>query len=125
MSYDEGLFQRISMLLKGTKGVEPKKMFGGICFMHKGNMLCGIDGQRLMVRVGPDQYNHTLSLKHASVMDITGKPMKGFIFVSGEGYKTNKGLSKWLDLGLNFTATLPPKSTKKKMAKTKNNKRRK
>ena len=114
MSYDEDLFQRISTLLKTTKGIIPKKMFGGICFMHKGNMLCGIDGQRLMVRVGLDQYNHALSLKYASVMDITGKPMKGFIFVSKDGYKTNKSLGKWLSLGLNFTSTLPAKKVKKK-----------
>ena len=93
--------------------------------MHRGNMLCGIDGQRLMVRVGPDQYGHALSLKNASVMDITGKPMKGFIFVSESGYKTDKGLSKWLDLGLNFTATLPPKKSKKKKARTTDNRRKK
>lgn len=91
--------------------------------MHKGNMLCGIDGQRLMIRVGPEQYDHALSLKHASVMDITGKPMKGFIFVSELGYKTDKGLSKWLDLGLSFTSALPPKNSKKKIATR--NKRRK
>ena len=117
MSYDENLFQRVAAILKSTKGIEPKKMFGGICFMNRGNMLCGIDGYRLMVRVGPDQYEHALSLKHALVMDITGKPMKGFIFVSEVGYKTDKALSKWLDLGLNFTTTLAPKNSKKKKLK--------
>lgn len=107
MSYDEKLFLRISGLLKSTKSIEPKKMFGGICFMHRGNMLCGIDGRRLMVRVGPDQYDAVLKIKHAKVMDITGKPMKGFIFVDENGYKTEKTLNKWLNLGLNFTETLP------------------
>lgn len=58
-------------------------------------------------------------------MDITGKPMKGFIFVREDGYKTDKDLSKWLDLGLNFTTTLPTKKTKKKKAKTISSKRRK
>lgn len=113
MSYDEKLFVRISNLLRSTKGIEPKKMFGGICFMHKGNMLCGIDGRRLMVRVGPDQYNAVLEMKHAMIMDITGRPMKGFIFVKESGYKTKKALDEWIQLGLNFTATLPPKKTKK------------
>ncbi|MGE3759833.1 MAG: TfoX/Sxy family protein [Pseudobdellovibrionaceae bacterium] len=113
MSYDDKLFLRISGLLKSTKGVEPKKMFGGICFMHRGNMLCGIDGRRLMVRVGPNQYEAVLKMKHAKVMDITGKPMKGFIFVDENGYKTEKALNEWLNLGLSFTATLPSKKTKK------------
>lgn len=113
MPYDDKLFLRISGLLKSTKGVEPKKMFGGICFMHRGNMLCGIDGRRLMVRVGPNQYEAVLKMKHAKVMDITGKPMKGFIFVDENGYKTEKALNEWLNLGLSFTATLPSKKTKK------------
>lgn len=112
MSYDENLYQRIVKILEAAKGIEPKKMFGGICFMHRGNMLCGIDGQRLMIRVGPDQYEHTLSLKHASVMDITGKPMKGFIFINPKGMKSNTDLKKWIKLGLNFTSSLPPKKSK-------------
>ncbi len=63
---------------------------------------------------GTRSYKHALSLKHAKVMDITGKSMKGFIFVNDRGYKTDKALNKWLDLGFNFTSTLPPKKTKKK-----------
>ena len=124
MSYDADLYDRISTLLKSAKGIKPKKMFGGICFMHRGNMLCGIDKSRLMVRVGPDQYDAVLKMKHAKVMDITGKPMKGFIFVSEDGYKTDEKLNEWLALGLNFTATLPQKKTKKK-SKTINNGRTK
>lgn len=116
MSYDEDLFHKISTLLKSTEDIQPKKMFGGICFMHRGNMLCGIDGKRLMVRVGPDQYKMALGLKHASVMDITGKPMKGFIFVSPAGTKSKEDLKKWIKLGLNFTSTLPKKNKKKSIA---------
>lgn len=65
-----------------------------------------------MVRVGPDQYDHALSLKYASVMDITGKPMKGFIFVSPQGTKSNTLLERWIRLGLNFTSSLSPKKSK-------------
>ena len=120
MPYDTDLYDRISKLLKSAKDIVPKKMFGGICCMHRGNMLCGIDKSRLMVRVGPDQYDAVLKMKHAQVMDITGKPMKGFIFVGEDGYKTDKKLNEWLALGLNFTSILPRKKTKKK-SKTTNN----
>jgi TfoX/Sxy family transcriptional regulator of competence genes len=113
MSYDERLFNQIASLLKSIKGIESKKMFGGICFMHRGNMLCGIDGPRLMVRVGPAHYEDALKKKFARVMDITGKPMKGFIFVDENGYKTKKALNEWLKLGLSFTMNLPSKKTKK------------
>lgn len=121
MSYDEKLYQRIVKVLETTNSIEPKNMFGGICFMHRGNMLCGIDGKRLMVRVGPIQYERALSLKNASVMDITGKPMKGFIFVSPSGTSTLSDLRKWVALGLNFTSSLPAK--KMKTAKTSKKKR--
>lgn len=115
MAFDAKLFDRIAKVLKDTKGIEPQKMFGGICFMHRGNMLCGIDGSRLMVRVGPDQYDAVLKMKYAKVMDLTGKPMKGFIFVDEVGYETSSALSKWIGLGLKFTSTLPVKKSKKKL----------
>lgn len=88
-------------------------------------MLCGIDKSRLMVRVGSDQYEFALNMKYAKVMDITGKPMKGFIFVDEAGYKTDNSLKKWLTLGLNFTSTLPIKKPKKKKPKNENNRRKK
>ena len=117
MAYDEKLVVRVRKVLAGYKAVTEIKMFGGICFMHKGNMLCGVDGDRLMVRVGPEQYDDVLSMKHARVMDITGKPMKGFIFVHEEGFRDLKQLKKWIELGLNFTASLPPKKPKSKAKK--------
>ncbi len=79
MSYDEKLFNRVSSMLKSTKSIESKKMFGGICFMHRGNMLCGVDGKRLMLRVGPEQYQSVLKMKYVAEMDITGRPLKGFV----------------------------------------------
>lgn len=109
MGHDEALEKRVRNVLKTTKQVKVKKMFGGIVFMHRGNMLCGIDKNRLMVRVGPEQYNSVIKMKNAEEMDITGKPMKGFIFVYPVGLKTLKDLKKWIQLGLNFTETLKSK----------------
>ena len=114
MANDPLLTNRIEKLLSKVPQIELKKMFGGVCFMHRGNMMCGVDNTRLMVRVGLEQYSLALSRKYAKVMDITGKPMKGFIFVSEQGYKTDKALQEWLNLGLKFTKALPPK---KKLAK--------
>ncbi len=114
MPYDLVLTNRIGKLLIKVSQIELKEMFGGICFMHKGNMMCGVDGTRLMIRVGPEQYESALSRKFARVMDITGKPMKGFIFVDQNGYKTDRALDEWLKLGLNFTTTLPQKIKKRK-----------
>ncbi len=102
--------ERIRELLQEEKGITERKMFGGICFMHRGNMLCGITNKNeLMVRVGPEQYGAALKLKHAHEMDFTGRPLKGFIYIESEGVKTKAALAKWLEMGLTFTRTLPKK----------------
>jgi hypothetical protein len=119
MSYNENLFNRVESLLKSTKDIVPKKMFGGICFLHRGNMLCGIDKDRLLVRVGPDQYKYALSLAFASEMDITGRPLKGFVLVGPGGTESSASLKKWINLGLNFTRTLAAKTKKSKVRKGK------
>ncbi len=121
MSYNLELEKRITKILKAKRKIEIKNMFGGICFMHNGNMLCGIDKNKLMVRVGPEQYESVLKMKYAKVMDITGKPMKGFIFVNEDGFKSETNLKKWIQLGLNFTEGLPHKKPKAKSSKAKTN----
>lgn len=110
MAFDEKLAARIETILEGTIGITNKKMFGGLCFLHNGNMLCGVDNKsQLMVRVGPDQYEQALAKNHAIEMDFTGRPLKGMIYVAPEGLKTKRDLTKWLDMGLRFTQTLPKK----------------
>lgn len=110
MAHDEKLNQRIREVLKGKRGITEKNMFGGLCFFHHGNMLCGADFKNgLMVRVGPGQYEKVLQIKHARKMDITGVPMKGLIFVDSDGYKTKSQLEKWIEYGLVFTKTLQKK----------------
>lgn len=111
MAHDEKLNQRIREVLKGTRGISERNMFGGICFMHHGNMMCGSDLKHgLMVRVGSDKYADVLKLKHARKMDFTGRPLKGMIFVDPEGYKTKASLAKWMEKGFAFTKTLPKKA---------------
>ncbi len=109
MPYNEPLAERIRKELKSRKGISERKMFGGICFMKNGNMAFGIESNRLMVRVGPKKYEECLKRPHARVMDFTGRPLKGFIFVSEKGFKTPVSLRKWIELGMNFAGSLPVK----------------
>ena len=109
MSFDETLAEKVRGVLKGKRGVTEKKMFGGLCFLLHGNMLCGVEKNRLMVRVGPDRYDSLLKLKHAHPMDFTGKPLKGFLYVSPEGVKRKDSLAKWVDRSLEFAQSLPKK----------------
>lgn len=99
MACNERLAERIRDYFKRRKGVEERRMFGGLCFMLNGHMCCGIEKDRLMVRVMPDRYETLLSKPYAREMDFTGEPLKGFLLISEAGYRTASGLTSWLDEG--------------------------
>ena len=109
MTYNKGLAQRVRTVLEGKSVFEEKKMFGGVCFLLHGNMACGILKEILIVRVGPEKYENALKLTHTRKFDITGKPMKGWVMVSPEGYDTDERLSYWIEQGVAFALTLPVK----------------
>lgn len=117
MAYDERLAERIRDYFKRRKGVEEKRMFGGLCFMLNGRMCCGIEKDRLMVRVLPERYDALLKKPHAHKMDFTGKSLKGFLFISEAGYRTASGLASWLDQAIECAKSKPPKKKKVKIAR--------
>lgn len=113
MTYDEGLAERLDDYFENRNDVEVKKMFGGLCFMVLNHMCCGIIGETLMARVGPDNYDKCLSKKHIKEMDFTGKAMKGFVYIDPEGIAEDSDLEKWVGMCEKFVASLPPKESKK------------
>jgi TfoX/Sxy family transcriptional regulator of competence genes len=117
MTYHERLAERIRGYFKHRRGVDEKRMFGGLCFMLDGHMCCGIEKDRLMVRVMPDRYDALLKKPHAHKMDFTGKPLKGFLFISQPGYRTAAGLTRWLDEAVECARSKPPKKKKAKIFK--------
>jgi TfoX N-terminal domain len=74
MAFNEALAERIRHVLARKKGIEEKKMFGGLCFLLNGNMLVGVWKESLIVRLGPEQGEAALLEPHVRRMDITGKP---------------------------------------------------
>jgi hypothetical protein len=109
MPYDNELADRIRAALIGLPGYSDKKMFGGVGFMLHGNMACGVNGDNLIVRVGPDHYEAALAKPHTRVFDMTGRPMSGWIFVEPGGFETDGDLKVWIDQGVAYARTLPPK----------------
>ena len=110
---NEKLAQRLEAALKHKRGITTRKMFGGLCFLLHGNMLCGVEKNNLVMRVGADNYEKLLKLKYASPMDFTGKPMKGLLYVSSEGVKTKAALDKWVNRCLDCVSGLPKKQKNK------------
>jgi len=112
MSYDEGLAERLREALQSQRGIFEKKMFGGLAFMSRGYMFIGITGEILMARIGPEYYKQALSRSHVRVMDFTGKPMKGYVFVDPPGFESDSDLSDWVQRCHRFVQSLPPKKPK-------------
>jgi TfoX/Sxy family transcriptional regulator of competence genes len=109
MPYNEKLVERIREILKGKRGIIEVKMFGGLCFMHRGNMLAAVDKNDLIVRVGKENYQATLKKAHARPFDLTGRPLTGFVYVDKKGCATKAALEKWIDAGFSFAQSLPAK----------------
>lgn len=107
MAYDERLRTRVRTVLKGQPALIEKKMFGGLAYLSNGKMFAGILKSDLVVRVGPDANDEALKEPHTRPMDFTGRPTKGYIYVSPGGTATAAQLRKWLTTGLAFTASLP------------------
>ena len=116
MPYDEALADRIRRVLGPAADVTEKKMFGGLAFLRGGKMFCGINGDELMVRVGPAAYAAALGRPHVRPMDFTGRPLTGYVYVSAAGLRTDKALRPWIVDSATFVSTLParPKRKKKK-----------
>ena len=110
MAYNEVLARRIRKILGKKKGVDEKNMFGGLSFLLYGKMCCGVLKDILVVRVNPKESDMLLKKPHVRPMDFTGRPMKGFLYVSKDGYKTEKQLSAWVERSVDFVSSnLPPR----------------
>jgi TfoX/Sxy family transcriptional regulator of competence genes len=109
MAYDEGLAERIRDHLADHPGITEKRMFGGLAFLHHGNMAVGVTGDDLMVRVGPDATTSALARPGTRLFDMTGRPMRGWIVVAGSALSEDEVLGEWIDEGHAFAASLPPK----------------
>ena len=103
MAYDSDLSDRIERCLnKANVPFESKRMMGGIAHLVDGKMCVGVEGTRLMARVGPDAYAEALSKLGAKEMDFTGRPMKGWVFVDLDHLQRDKTLSEWIEMALDF-----------------------
>jgi TfoX/Sxy family transcriptional regulator of competence genes len=107
--HDEGLAQRIREVLDERADVSERRMFGGVAFLVNGNMAVGVVKSELMVRVGPAAHAEALREAHARPMDFTKRPMKGFVFVAEAGIEEDAQLGRWVERGVRFAASLPPK----------------
>ena len=109
MPYNEEIDARIRNMVASWKNTGAKKMFGGVCHLLNGNMVCGVYKDYLILRLGEKSAADALKQSHTRPFDITGKPMKGWVMVEARGFKTDDKLKAWLEKARVFVKTLPPK----------------
>lgn len=105
MAYNQELANRVRSAFQLfpadiTNALTEKKMFGGLSFLYHGKMTVGIVKEDLAVRVIFNKMEKVLQLDAVRPMDFTKRPMKEFIYVSHEGFKTEEQLHHWIELGL-------------------------
>ena len=110
MAYDEELADRIRELLAGEAGVTEMKMFGGLAFLAGGNMAVAASGQGgILVRADPEASDQLVASTDAHLMEMRGREMPGWLRVDAEHVRTKRQLAKWVDIGVAYARSLPPK----------------
>lgn len=117
MAYDEALAQRVRRVLEAEPEVREQKMFGGLAFMVRGHMACGLREDTLIVRIDPETQAAAEAEPHAGPMDFTGRALRGFVVVQPEGIAGEAALGSWIARALDRVRTLPPKPSQARKTK--------
>jgi hypothetical protein len=108
--YDEELAGRIREQLAAEPSVTEKKMFGGLAFLVGGNMAVAASGQGgLLVRVDPQEGAELIAASSARPMEMRGREMAGWLRVDSADVSTKEALAPWVQRGLAYARSLPPK----------------
>ena len=107
-SSSEAFAARLRRALADRKRVTEKRMFGGVCFMLRGNMLCGSGKEGFMFRIGKEQDAAALARPGARPMDFTGKKFSGFVWEDPAACDA-RALKGWVAMAERYVATLPRK----------------
>jgi len=112
MAYDEVLARRIRDIIGPDPELTEKKMFGGLAFLIRGHMAISASGQGgVLVHVDPARADELVATTSASVAVMQGREMPGWLRVAADGLSADDALSPWVELGIGYARSLPPKKT--------------
>ena len=110
---------RVRAALAKRDDIVEKRIFGGIAFMVRGHMSCGIVASTLMVRLAPADADRLMNAPHVRPMDFTGRPMRGFLYVDPAGTKTAATLRQWVERATAYAEAQPVKTRSQEKPKPK------
>jgi len=110
MAYDEELADRIRGVVTGEPGLTEKRMFGGLAFLIDGHLAASASGQGgILLRVDPDQTDALVEAPHIDRFEMRGRAMNGWLRVDQDAVRTDDALRQWVDRGVAYARSLPPK----------------
>ncbi|HEY7259850.1 MAG TPA: TfoX/Sxy family protein [Gaiellales bacterium] len=110
MAYDEALAGRIRELVGDQPDLTEKTMFGGLAFLIGGNMAVAASGQGgVLVRVDPEESEELIASTPATLMEMRGRSMRGWLRVAPEDVEADAALAEWVGRGTDYARSLPPK----------------
>lgn len=109
MAFSEKLAARVRQLLPQGPSVSEKQMFGGLAFLLRGNMCCGVHGDEMIIRLAPAETDAALANPGVRVFDLTGRGMKGWILVGPRGTATAPALRRWVRIAVEYAESRPAK----------------
>lgn len=112
MAYDDRLAERVRETFRNRANVVEEVMFGGIAFMVRGNLCCGVNRNDLIIRLDAHTKAEDLGSSHARPWDFMKRPMAGMFAVDRAGCGNQPAVEKWVELALKHALSLPPKATR-------------
>jgi hypothetical protein len=110
MAFDSLLADRIREIVGDVPGVSEQRMFGGLAFLVGGHMAVAASGSGgILVRVDPGETASLVSEPQVARMEMRGRPMDGWLHVTAEQVETQQDLRGWVERGLAYARSLPPK----------------
>ena len=109
------LVERLRGLLAATPDLDEKRMFGGVCFMRGGHMLCCASKRGVLLRVGTEREPVILALPGVRPMQHGGRRMPGFVWADDAVFD-DAALSHWLAEAEAYVATLPAKEARPRVS---------
>ena len=110
MAYDEVLAARIREIVGDQPDLTEKKMFGGLAFLIGGNMAVAASGQGgVLVHVDPEESDELVATTPATLMEMRGRSMRGWLRVASDDVETESALAEWVERGAGYARSLPAK----------------
>lgn len=106
---EEMLHEDLAALEVEPSRLTEKPMFGGLCFLLDGHMLCACREDRAMYRVGRAHEAQALALADTRRMVHNRREYPGWAWLTGESLSNDKTRARLTAWALDTVRALPPK----------------